>query len=431
MSARAGIVITGTEVLTGRVRDRNGPWLSDRLRELGVDLAHLTICGDRPQDMEAQLRFLAEQGVGLIVTSGGLGPTADDLTLAVVARFAGRPLKLDEALEGRIADILKTLMKRWRGLDLEAVRAANRKQALVPEGATVIEPAGTAPGMVVPPTDGSGPTIVVLPGPPRELHSMWRQAMATEAFRAAVDGATDYRQGMLRLFGIPESEIAVTLREAGKRIAGFDKLEVTTCLRRGEVEVVIRHEPAGEPAWKELRAFIAERHSATLFSADGSTVDRQVADLLAGAGWKVATAESCTGGLMAARLTEPPGASAHVTGGAVAYANEAKSALLGVPAELIEARGAVSAEVAQAMAAGALERFGADVAIAITGIAGPAGGTEDKPVGTVCWCAMDAEGATVARAAVMPGDRGEIRDRSTTVAMHLLRRLLRGEGPPP
>lgn len=260
---------------------------------------------------------------------------------------------------------------------------------------------------------------------------MWPKAVASEEFAAATAGHTDYEQSMLRLFGIPESEIAETLRVAEGEIEGLDSLEITTCLRRGEVEVVIRHEPAGEPAWKELRAFIAERHSATLFSADGSTVDRQVADLLAGAGWKVATAESCTGGLMAARLTEPPGASAHVTGGAVTYANEAKIALLGVPAELIEARGAVSAEVAQAMAAGALERFGADVAIAITGIAGPAGGTEDKPVGTVCWCAMDAEGATVARAAVMPGDRGEIRDRSTTVGMHLLRRLLRGEGPPP
>jgi len=430
MSTRAGIVVTGTEVLTGRVRDRNGPWLSDRLRELGVDLAHLTICGDRPQDMEAQLRFLADQGVGLIVTSGGLGPTADDITLEVVARFAGRPLALDGALEGRIADILESLTRRWRKLDFEAVRAANRKQALVPEGATIIEPAGTAPGMIVPPMDGSGPTVVVLPGPPRELHAMWEQAMATDAFRAAVEGATAYRQEMLRLFGIPESEIAVTLHGAQERIAGFEELEITTCLRRGEVEVVVRHEPSGEAAWKELKAFIAERHSATLFSTDGSTVDRQVADLLVRRGWKVATAESCTGGLMGARLTEPPGASAYVAGGAVAYANEAKVALLGVPAQLIEVCGAVSPQVAEAMAAGALERVPADVAIAITGVAGPGGGSEDKPVGTVCWCALDADGTTIARTTEMPGDRDEIRDRSTTVGMHLLRRLLRGEERP-
>ena len=163
MSARAGIVVTGTEVLTGRVRDRNGPWLSDRLREVGIDLAHITICGDRPEDMEAQLRFMADQGVDVIFTSGGLGPTADDLTLEIVARFSGRPLTLDEALSERIAAIVAPLMKRWPNVDPEAIRAANRKQALVPEGATVIEPAGTAPGMVVPGRDGI-PAVVVLPG---------------------------------------------------------------------------------------------------------------------------------------------------------------------------------------------------------------------------------------------------------------------------
>ena len=430
MSARAGIVVTGTEVLTGRVRDRNGPWLSDRLRELGVDLAHITICGDRPQDMEAQLRFLADQGVDLIVTSGGLGPTADDLTLDVVAAFAGRPLRLDEALEQRIADILAPLMKRWRNLDFEAVRAANRKQALVPEGATVIEPAGTAPGMVVPPGEGSRPTVVVLPGPPRELHSMWEQAVRTEPFRAAIAGATEYRQEMLRLFGIPESEIALALEEAGGRIDDLDELEVTTCLRRGEIEVVVRYEPPRQETWERLRTFLAERHADTLFSADGSSVDRQVAALLVERDWRVATAESCTGGLMAARLTEPPGASEYVAGGVVAYANEAKVGLLGVAPELIEAHGAVSPEVAAAMAAGTLERFEAGVAVAITGIAGPGGGTEEKPVGTVCWCVLDAHGACLARDMRLPGDRNEIRDRSTTVGMHLLRRLLRGERAP-
>jgi molybdenum cofactor synthesis domain-containing protein len=150
MPARAGIVVTGTEVLTGRVRDRNGPWLSDRLLELGVELAHITICGDRPEDMTAQLRFMADQGVDLVITSGGLGPTADDKTIEMVADFTGRPLALDEDLEERIADILRPLMKRFRHLDFDAVRAANRKQALVPEGAHVIYPAGTAPGLVVP-----------------------------------------------------------------------------------------------------------------------------------------------------------------------------------------------------------------------------------------------------------------------------------------
>ena len=426
MSARAGIVVTGTEVLTGRVRDRNGPWLADRLLELGIDLAHITICGDRPEDMRAQLDFMAAQGVDLVITTGGLGPTADDLTMQVVGEFRGRPLVLDEALEERIAEILKPLMKRWRNLDPEAVRVANRKQAFVPEGAAVLPPVGPAPGAVVPPADGgSGPTVVVLPGPPRELHDMWPAALATDEFAAAVGGRTEYDQHMLRLFGIPESEIAETLRVAEGSVGGFAQLEITTCLRRGEVEVVVRNESAAASSYDELAALIAERHAETLFSTDGSSIDEQVAALLAER--TIAVAESCTGGLMAARLTERPGSSAYVAGGVVSYSNEAKAELLGVDPALIDAHGAVSPEVALAMADGALARFGADTAIAITGVAGPGGGTEAKPVGYVCWCAKRADGALLARDVRLPGDRAEVRDRSTTVGMHLLRRLLRGE----
>jgi nicotinamide-nucleotide amidase len=425
MSVRAGIVVTGTEVLAGRVRDRNGPWLADRLLELGIELAHVTICGDRPHDMEAQLRFMADQGVDLVVTSGGLGPTADDLTAEVVSRFSGRSLKLDERLEARIAEILKPLMQRWKDLDPDAILASNRKQALVPFGAEVIDPAGTAPGFVVPPADGSGPTVVVMPGPPRELHAMWPLAVDTAAFRAATNGRADYTVHVLRLFGIPESEIAETLRVAEGEIEGLDRLEITTCLRRGEVEVAVRQEPDAGGAWEALRDLVGRRHERTLFSTDGSTIDDQVAELLRGR--RIATAESSTGGLMAARLIERPGASDYVRGGVVAYADEAKVDLLGVPAELIRRHGAVSPEVAEAMADGALERFGADTAVAITGIAGPGGGTDEKPVGYVCWCAKRSDGATLARDIRLPGDRAEVRDRSTTVGMHLLRRLLRGE----
>jgi nicotinamide-nucleotide amidase len=421
VAARAGIVVTGTEVLTGRVQDRNGPWLSDRLLELGVELAHITICGDRPEDMRAQLAFMAEQGVDLIVTSGGLGPTADDLTIEVVAEFTGRPLFLDDELEERIAEILRPLMKRFRGIDFDAVRASNRKQALVPEGAHVIYPAGTAPGLVVP----GRPAIVVLPGPPRELHAMWPQAVETEAFQEAVGTRTRYEQRTLRLFGIPESEMAETLRVAEGSVDGFEELEITTCLRRGEVEVVTRWEPAAEPAWRALSELISERHARTLFSTDGSRVDDQVAQLLDGR--SLAVAESCTAGLMAARLTERAGSSAYFAGGVVAYSNQAKTELLGVDPALIERHGAVSPEVAEAMTDGALERFDADAAVSITGVAGPDGGTNAKPVGYVCWCAKLSGGATLARDVRLPGDRAEIRDRSTTVAMHLLRRLLSDE----
>ena len=425
MSARAGIVITGTEVLTGRVRDRNGPWLSDRLQELGLDLAHITICGDRPEDMRAQLRFLADQGVDVIITSGGLGPTADDLTVEVVAEFSGRPMVLDEALEKRIEDILRPLMTRWRDIDPEAVAVGTRKQATVPEGATVLEPAGTAPGVVVPPLNGDGPTVVVLPGPPRELHDVWSRAVETDAFREAIGSATTYESHMLRLFGIPESEIAETLRVAEQELGSLDALEITTCLRRGEVEVVVRHEPGAGELYEGLARIVEQRHAQTLFSRDGSSVDDQVAELLQGR--RIAVGESCSGGLMAARLTERAGSSDYMAGGVVAYSNDAKADLLGVDPALIERHGAVSPEVAEAMADGALERFGADTAVAITGIAGPGGATEGKPVGYVCWCAKRSDGASLSRDIRLPGDRNEVRDRSTTVAMHLLRRLLRGE----
>ena len=421
MAARAGIVVTGTEVLTGRVRDRNGPWLSDRLLELGVELAHITICGDRREDIEAQLRFMAAQGVDLVITSGGLGPTADDMTVEIVARFSERELVLDERLEQRIFEILQPLMRRFTHWDPEAMRAANRKQAMIPEGAVVIDPVGTAPGLVV----AGKPTVVVLPGPPRELHPMWEEAVATQPVREAIAGRTSYEQAMVRMFGLPESGLAETLREAEREVDGFDALEITTCLRRGEIEMVTRYEPGAAGAYESLMGLVRERHGREIFSEDGSRVDDQVAELLSGR--QLATAESCTAGLIAARLTDRPGSSAYVAGGVVAYANEAKVGLLGVDPALIEAHGAVSEEVAEAMAEGALRRFEADTAVSVTGIAGPDGGTEDKPVGTVCWSVRLAEGGGLTRRALMPGDRADIRDRSTTVAMHLLRRALTGE----
>jgi nicotinamide-nucleotide amidase len=420
VSARAGIVVTGTEVLTGRVQDRNGPWISDRLLELGVELAHITICADRPQDIEAQLRFMADQGVDLIVTSGGLGPTADDMTVETVARFCGRELLLDEELEEKIAGILKPLMARFSHWDFDAVRAANRKQALVPEGSFIIDPVGTAPGVVVP----GKPTVVVLPGPPRELQPMWRTAVASDAVQEAIAGRTSYCQRTVRMFGLPESGLADTLRDAEEGIEGFDSLEITTCLRRGEIEVVTRYEPEATGVYAGLVQLLHERHGREIFSEDGSRVDDLVAQLLAGR--RLATAESCTAGLLAARLTERPGSSTYVAGGVVAYANDAKVELLDVDARLIEEHGAVSEPVAEAMAEGALKRFEADTAVAITGIAGPDGGSEEKPVGTVCWSVQLADGRSITRTVRLPGDRADIRDRSTTVAMHLLRRLLSG-----
>lgn len=418
MGVRAGILVTGTEVLTGRVTDRNGPWVADRLLELGVELAHITICGDRAADIEAQLRFLRDEGVDLIVTTGGLGPTADDMTVACVAGFCGRDLVLDSAMEARIAAIVAKWMARFPDMDVEAVQTANRKQAMVPDGAFVLDPVGTAPGVVVP----GHPTVVVLPGPPKELQAMWPAAIATDALAQAIAARTIYRQDTVRMFGTAESGLAETLRAAEHEVPGFDTLEITTCLRRGELEMVTRYEPAGADAYRALMEVVRDRHGATVFSEDGSTVDEQVAALLTGR--RIATAESCTAGMLSARLTDRPGSSAYVAGGVVAYANEVKAAMLGVDPALIAELGAVSSEVAEAMAGGALERFGADTAVAITGVAGPGGGTQDKPVGTVWFCVALRDGPTVTRRVQVPGERSDVRERSTTVALHLLRRAL-------
>ena len=415
---RAGILVTGTEVLTGRIQDGNGPWVSERLAEDGVEVAHILVVADRPDDLEAGLRFMAAEGMDLIVTTGGLGPTADDLTAEVVARFAGRRMVLDEEMEAKIAEILSGFAQRFR-LDPEALRTANRKQAMVPEGAVALNPVGTAPGLVVP----AGERIVlVLPGPPRELQPMWAAAVETEPVRELLGRATPLRGYTMRMFGVPESEIAKSLREMEAGGLELDAVEITTCLRRGEIEIDVRYRDEAETVAEGVREGLVERHREETFSLDGETIDAQVATLLLGR--KLALAESCSGGLLASRITDLAGASEYFAGGVVAYSNEAKCEMLGVDPELIEAKGAVSPEVAEAMAIGAIERFDADVAVSITGIAGPGGGSEEKPVGYVCFNARLADGSAIARDPVIPGGRLDIRERSALVVMHLLRMLL-------
>ncbi|MBA3865628.1 MAG: competence/damage-inducible protein A [Solirubrobacterales bacterium] len=421
---RAGIVVTGTEVLTGRISDKNGPWISEQLAGRGVEVAHIVIVGDRPEDLDAALRFMAAEKMDLIVTSGGLGPTADDLTAEVVARFADRPLQLDEEMLEKIAEILRGFAKRFR-LDQAAVLEANRKQAMVPEGATALDPEGTAPGLVVPAGER---VVIVLPGPPRELRPMWTAALAAEPVCEVLARATPLRAYTMRMFGVPESEIAKSLREIEADGVDLAAVEITTCLRRGEIEIDVRYRDEATSVADKVREGLVERHRRETFSLDSETIDQQVAVLLQG--HKLGLAESCSGGLLAARITDLSGASAYMAGSVVAYANEAKAELLGVDPALIEAKGAVSPEVAEAMAIGALERFGADVAVSVTGVAGPDGGTEEKPVGYICFNARLADGTVIARDPAIPGKRADIRERSALIGMHLLRNLLSGAEPP-
>jgi nicotinamide-nucleotide amidase len=414
VSVRAGIVVTGTEVLSGIIGDANGPWLSERLREHGVVLTHTVVVGDRAEDLRSALDFLAGVGADLILTSGGLGPTADDLTADVIAEWAGASMRFDPALEERIWAAVTRLRARlpW---EEDAMRAGARKQAQVPEGAVVLEPVGTAPGLLV---GTSGPLVAVLPGPPRELQAMWKDAVETAPLRELLARAGTLEQRILRFFPLPEPQIAATLRELD---ADALPLEITTCLRRGELELATVFAPADAAAYGGLEAALRERHGDVLFSDDGATIDTVVARLLSGR--TIATAESCTGGLMAGRLTDLAGSSAYVLGGLVVYSNEAKTALAGVPASLIEAHGAVSPEVATALSAGARSRLGAEIGIGITGIAGPGGGTAEKPVGTVCLSISSATDSEE-RMVRLPGGRADVRDRTTTVALHMLRALL-------
>lgn len=418
---RASVIVTGSELLTGAISDRNGPFLARELGRLGFEVSHLAIVGDRPEDLTAALEFAAAAGVALVVTSGGLGPTADDLTAEVVAAFAGAPLQLDEVMRAHIAEILAGWAART-GFGGPALEAANRKQAMVPRGAVALAPVGTAPGLVV--SRPGGPLVIVLPGPPRELTGMWPAALAAAPVAALLAATPAAVSLELRYFGLPESEIAATLRELDQT-----GVEVTTCLRRSELEVDIRPRPGHADVAAKLHAELAARHAGNLVSADGATTDALIATGLLAHGWTVATGESCTGGMLASRLVDRAGSSAWVAGGVVAYSNAAKTELLGVPAEMIATHGAVSPEVARALADGARARFGADVGIGITGVAGPDGGTGAKPVGYVCFCLTTADGLVLARDPLLPGSRADVRERSTDVGMHLLWRATRDAAP--
>jgi competence/damage-inducible protein CinA-like protein len=411
---RGVVVVTGSELVRGERNDRNGPFLASELLRLGVEPARIEIVGDDPVELETALREGLE--ADLCVVSGGLGPTHDDRTVELLARSAGRELVLDAALESEIEGVSRMVAERLRR-PYSDFEDGVRKQATIPEGAIVVGVAGTAPALVLQCTSS---VAVVLPGPPGELRRLWPLALETEAVRAVLARARVPERRLLRFYGASESSVAQALAEAGGEADG---LTATVCAHDFEIHVDLVVENEGRERADVLAAELRERLAKYLFAEDGRPVEELVLEACRERGLSLGVAESCTGGLVAARLTSVPGSSDAFKGGIVAYANETKVAQLGVPEQLLARHGAVSAEAAAAMAAGARERLGVDVAVAVTGIAGPGGGTAEKPVGLVYLHAEGPEGG-LAREFDFPGDRDAIRSRATAAALHLARRLL-------
>jgi competence/damage-inducible protein CinA-like protein len=411
---RALFVITGSELVRGERTDLNGPFLARETLTLGLEPARITIVGDGEEELEAALREGLE--ADLLVTSGGLGPTHDDRTVELLARVTGRELQVDPELHERIELISRTVAERLRRpyADFEP---GVRKQASLPAGAASVGIAGTAPGLVL---EHNGAAIVVLPGPPGELKRLWASAVAAEPVRRVLERARPPGRRVLRFFGASESAIARALEGAGGERPG---VEATICARDFEIHVDLVVEPGAEAEADELERLLVEPVEHWLFARDERPIEELVLALCRARGFTLATAESCTGGLVAERLTRVPGSSDVFLGSIVAYADEVKVSALGVPRELIDEQGAVSAEVAAAMARGARERLGADVGIGVTGIAGPGGGTPEKPVGLV-YVAVSGPDAERTIDFSYPSDRAAIRSRAAVAALHLVRRVL-------
>jgi nicotinamide-nucleotide amidase len=411
---RAAIVVTGSELVRGDRTDRNGPFYAAEALRLGLEPARVTIVGDGPDELYAALEEGLEADVLLV--SGGLGPTHDDRTVELVAAATGRELVVDEELEAQIEAFSRTVAERLRRPYADFA-AGVRKQATVPAGAIVLGLAGTAPGLVV---ESPGCVVVVLPGPPGELQRLWPRALETEPLRRVLSLTSPQERRVLRFFGASESAAAKALADAGGDGEG---VEVTICARDFEIHVDMVVEPGAEPRADALAQALREPLDRYLFTEDERTIEEIVLDLCRSRGLALATAESCTGGLVAARLTSVPGSSDVFRGGVVAYADAVKERELAVPAAVLAAHGAVSAETAAAMARGARERLGADVAVSVTGVAGPGGGTPEKPVGLVFLHASGPDGEEAVRFE-LPGEREWIRSRATVAALHLVRRLL-------
>jgi competence/damage-inducible protein CinA-like protein len=411
---RAAIVASGSELVRGDRNDRNGPYLAADLLRRGIEPARITVVGDDPNDLEAALA----EGLAydLLVVSGGLGPTHDDRTIELLARAAGVGLHVDEELAAGIEELSRRVAARLNRPYADFAEGV-RKQATLPDGSLWVGLVGTAPAVVLP-VDGR--VAVALPGPPRELHELWPRVAETGPLAALLSRARVPARRTLRMFGVSESAVAQSLAAAG---GDGDGVAVTICARDFEIHVDLFVQDGADERADAIEQALATDNGRYLFSRDERPTAELVLDLLRERGLTLGTAESCTGGLVGARLTDVPGSSDVFRGAIVAYSNEVKTLSLGVGEDLLAERGAVSAEVAAAMAHGARRALAVDVAVSVTGIAGPDGGTAEKPVGLVFLHAAGPDGE-LARRLDFPGDRETIRTRAAVAALHLVRTLV-------
>jgi nicotinamide-nucleotide amidase len=411
---RAVVVLTGSELVRGDKADANGAFLAHGLTAAGLEPARMLVVGDDPEELERAVR----EGLAadVCVLSGGLGPTHDDRTVETLARAAGRELVVDETLAAEIEGVSRAVAERL-GRAYADFEPGVRKQASLPAGAVSLGLAGTAPAVLLEHERG---LAVALPGPPNELRRLWPRFLASDALGRLLERVDAPRRRTLRFHGPSESAVARVLEESGGEADG---LEVTVCAQDLELRVDLLVRAGGDEAAGRVEAALRARLGADLFAEDERPVAEHVVERCRALGLTLATAESCTGGMVAARLTDVAGSSDVFRGAVVAYSNEAKSAQLGVPPDLLERHGAVSAEVAEAMARGALAALDADLAVSVTGVAGPGGGTPEKPVGLVFFGVAGARGETVERT-TFSGDREAVRTKATAQALHALRRLL-------
>ena len=410
---RAAVVLSGNELLDGRTRDTNGAFLSADLSARGVKVTSVLTVADDEERLTAALTYSLVAEPDLLVVGGGLGTTHDDLTAACLARALDASLHEHPAALEMVEERVRWVAER-RHVAFDEVFPLARRQALMPAGSTPIPPSGVAPGIAA----RRGPTrIYAYPGVPHEFEAMW---LAT-AERVQAEGFfPDVVVRVVRIFGVGELQVAPVLGSTP-----HDLLETGINVGRGEVTVRLRYRRGASADVQAAALVTALEAGAPVFSSDGRTVDDLVADGLRARGLTLAVAESCTGGLLGARLTEMPGSSDYFLGGVISYADALKMGLLDVPAGMLAQYGAVSKEVAGAMAEGARAATGADYALALSGVAGPDGGTTDKPVGVV-FAACSGPCRTKIVRGLYPGDRASVRDYSVSAALHLLRRELAG-----